>query len=292
MVNVLNYVILVLMGIFFSLAFGNIRWKFPLLTIANRWFRWIFFSLFLAYFVHEWELSKQPFFVLISTFFLGWFLVESILIWINIRALNRSSIALFPKFSIDYTEINWPNLKRFIQLKDFLRSNRFKEVQAIKTTILGSLVLRALVYKDSTGKILLQLIFLPQKNGIVRVYYVLTSLTTNGKRFITDNLDVPFGGYVPKDWLKVKKPLCDSLSSLWECHLKRLKSLNEDFTVWDDTPINEINHQQSVLKYYNIEKGFLNPPNLHEDYGKLTSEGCYRLWKQFLFLKYTGVSLD
>jgi hypothetical protein len=290
--NILSYIILVLMGVSFCLTCGNAQWKLPFLVIANRWFRWILFSLLITYFVRQWDLSEQPFFVLILTFFLIWFLGESILIWVNIRALNRSSIAFFPRFTVDHVETKWPNLKRFIQLKEFLRSNGFKETQSIKTTVVGSLVLHSLVYKDLTSKILLQLLFFPQKNGISNVYYTLTSLSSDGKRYITDNLDMPFGGYMPNNWFKVKKPLCDSLGNLLKYHFRRLNTSGKDFVIWDGAPLNEINHQQSVLEYYNIKKGFLNPPNFHEDYGKLTSEGCYRLWKQFLFLKYVGVSLD
>lgn len=290
--NILSYIILGLVGVSFCLTCGNARWKFPFLTIVNRWLRWILFSLLVAYFIRQWGLSGQPLFVLITTFFLGWFLVESILIWVNIRALNRSSIAFFPRFSASHIEIKWPNLKRFIQLKEFLRSNDFKQVQSIKTTVVGSLILYSLVYKDVTQKVLLQLLFFPQKNGISNIYYVLTSLTSDGERFITDNLDIPSGAYMPEGWYKIKRPLCDSLESLLKFHLRRLETSGKFFISWDGLPLNEINHQQSILECYNIKRGFLNPPNFREDYGKLTSEGCYRLWKQFLFLKYIGVTLD
>lgn len=290
--STLSYIILVLISVSFFLTYGKARWKFPFLVIANRWFRWIIFSLLVTYFVRQWGLSGQPLFVLITTFFLGWFLIESILIWMNIRALNRSSISFFPRFSASSVETKWPNLKRFIQLKDFLRSNGFKEAQSIKTTVLSSFTLHSLVYKDSTEKILLQLLFFPQKNGVSSVYYVLTSLTCDGDRFITENLNIPFGGYMPEGWFNVKKPLCDSLNNLLECHLKRLEASGKTFTSWEGLPLNEINHQQSILECYNVKKGFLNPPDVREDYGKLTSEGCYRLWKQFLFLKYIGTTLD
>lgn len=290
--NVLSYIILILMGASFVSIFGNLRRKWPFLTIVNRWMRWLLFSFLITYLVRKWELSERPFFVLIITFFLGWFLVESILIWFNIRALNRSSISLFPRFTINPVDIKWPNLKQFIQLKEFLRSHGFKEEQSIKTTLVGSLALYSVLYKDSTEKIFLQLLFFPKKNGFSNVYYILTSLSSDGERYITDNIDLPFGGHAPKDWFKIRKPLCDSLENLFECHLKRINASKKGFVSWDSMLLNEVNHQQSILEYYNIQKGFLNPPNLHDDYGKLTSEGCYRLWKQFLFLKYIGISLD
>lgn len=289
--NILSYIILGLMAVYVFLVYGNIRSKLPFLSIASRWIRWILSSLLIAYFARQWALSEKPLVVLIGASFLFWFLIESILVWINIRMLNFSSIPLFPRFSINHRKTQWPNQKRFIQLKEFLRSNGFKEGQSIKTSIAGTLFLYSPIYIDSSNRILLQFLFLPQRNGTIDVRYILISSTLDGKRYITDNIEMPFGGYVPQNWFKVRKPFCDSLETLLELHSKRLNLSNEIFVTWEDTPLDEINHQQSVLEYYNIKEGFLNPPNLYESYGKLTPEGRYRLWKQFLFLKYLGVCL-
>lgn len=288
MMNIVKYIILILILSSGLLVYGNSYWRVPFLILLNRWLSWILVSLLIGYFVHIWELSHRPFIVISGTVFLIWFLIESGLVWLNIRVLNYSSFAFFPKFSMNTGQISWPNQKRYIALKNFLRINGFKEVQSIKTSILGVVSLYSPIYKDSTNRILLQLLFIPQKNEIVNIYYILISSTKKGDRYITDNLSLPFGGYVPANWVKIRKPLCYSLKSLLKRHQKSLNSSKEDFVSWENSPLDEINHQQSFLEYYNIKEGFLHPSNLHDTYGRLTAEGRYRLWKQFLSLKYLG----
>jgi len=288
MLNIVKYIVLGLILSSGLLVYINSYWRHPFLAVINRWISWILVSLLTGYFLIRFGISNRPFIVLSGTVFLLWFLVESILIWFNIRMLNFSAVSFFPKFSMNKGQIPWPNQKRYIALKEFLRLNGFKEVQSIKTSILGIISLYSPIYKDPTNKIFLQLLFIPQKNGIVNIYYVLISSTDEGSRYITDNLSLPFGGYVPGNWVKVRKPLCNSLKNLLKRHQKMLNESTENFISWENTPLVEINHQQSVLEYYNIKQGFLHPSNLHQTYGKLTAEGRYRLWKQLLFLKYLG----
>lgn len=285
---IVKYVILALMLSSGLLAYGNKIWRLPFIVILNRWISWILASLLVGYFFHVWELSNRPFIVLSGTVFLAWFLIESVLVWFNIRMLTFSNIAFFPRFSINNGQIPWPNQKRYIRLKDFLRINGFKEVQSIKTSILGVVSLYSPIYKDPTNKILLQLLFVPEKNKIINIYYILISSTKEGNRYITDNLSLPLGGYVPLNWVKIRRPLCYSLKSLLKRHQKSLERSKENFVSWENSPLDEINHQQSTLEYYNVKEGFLHPSNLHETFGRLTAEGRYRLWKQFLFLKYLG----
>jgi hypothetical protein len=288
--SIIKYIILGLLLSSLFLMYGNRRWEIPILVVANRWINWILISLFVGYFAQRWGISDRPFVVLSGTVFLVWFLVESVLIWLKIRVLNFSSISFFPRYSVNDGQTPWPTQTKYIQLRKFLRLNGFKEIQSIKTSILGIISLYSPVYQDSTGKILLQLVFIPEKGGGGRmaVNYVLMSSTKEENRYITDNLALPMGGYIPKKWVKVRKPLCTSLKRLLGIHQKSLEESKENFVIWESTPLDIINHQQSVLEFYNIKNGFLNPTSLHETYGKLTSEGCYSLWKQLLFLKYLG----
>lgn len=286
--DIIKYIILTLILSSALLVYGNSHWRVPFLSVLNRWISWILISLLIGYFGERWELTSKPFIVLSGTVFLIWFLIESILVWLNIRMLNYSSIPFFPKFSMNNGQVPLPNQKRYIEVKDFLRANGFKEIQSIKTSILGLISLYSVIYKDPSNKILLQLLLIPQKNEIVNIYYILTSSTKDGSRYITDNLSLPYGGFIPLNWVKIRKPLCYSLKSLLKRHQKSLNRSKKEFISWENSPLEEINHQQSLLEYYNVKEGFLHPSNLHETYGRLTAEGRYRLWRQFLFLKYLG----
>jgi hypothetical protein len=44
------------------------------------------------------------------------------------------------------------------------------------------------------------------------------------------------------------------------------------------------------LEYVNTELGFLSPHHDREDYGKMTYEGRYRVWKEIWLLNYFGRS--
>lgn len=286
--SVIKFIILALMLVYLFLVYGNMRWQSPIVIVVNRWISWVMISLLIGYLMHQWDLSDKPLMVLSGTVFLLWFLIESILVWLRIRMLNFSGIPFFPRFSINNGQTPWPTQEKYIELKEFLRSNGFKEEQSIKASILGVISLYSPVYKDLTGKILLQLIFFPQKDGSVAIFYILMSSTEEGSFYITDNLALPVGGYIPKNWIKTRKPLCSSLKHLLAYHQKLIKQAQEDFIPWERTPLDIINHQQSVLEFYNIKEGFLNPTSLHEVQGRLTSEGHYCLWKRSLFLKYLG----
>lgn len=288
MMNVEKYIMLVLMIIYLFSVYVNSRWQTPILMIVNRWINWIMISLIIGYLTHQIGLLDKPIFLLSGTVFLGWFLIETILIWIKIRILNFSNIPFFPRYTISKEEILWPVQDKYIELREFLRSHEFKEEQSIKASILGIISLYSPVYKDSLGKILLQLIFFPQKDGSVTVFYIIMSITTEGDLYITDNLSLPLGCYTPKNWVKKRKPLWSSLKRLLVHHEQSLKESKKNFVAWESTPLEIINNQQSILEFYNIKEGFLNPSNLHESFGKLTSEGRYCLWKQSLFLKYFG----
>ena len=59
---------------------------------------------------------------------------------------------------------------------------------------------------------------------------------------------------------------------------------------WEDEPLNDLNLQQNELEKVNTELGFLFPRNLREEYGKMTFEGRYRVWKEVWMLNYLGLS--
>lgn len=290
--NSITYIIFSLGAFYLLFSFVNFHWKSSLLIIASRWIRWILFSVLITFFIRQWNISEHPFIILTTIFFLGWFLVESILMWLNIKSLNHSSIAIFPRFVINTLEAKWPNLHRFVRIKEFLRTNGFKEIQSIKTNTPNTLPLNIIVYKDNLEKCFLQLIFIPQRKAIPEIYFSFLSITENDKRYITDNLDMPLGGFMPEGWFKIRKPLCNSIQLLYKYHLKRLSKSKENFIPWQALPLEEYNYQQRVLEHYNITKGFLNHPNFHANFGKLTAEGCFRIWKQFWFLKYIGISIN
>ncbi len=107
---------------------------------------------------------------------------------------------------------------------------------------------------------------------------------------LTDNLFLPFGGFYPENWRVVRSPWRRTLSSLLRYHRKRLEKCREPIVPFSTDPIDDLNHQQSVLERVNTELGFLIPPHLQDECGKITREGRYRVWKEVWLLNYFGAT--
>jgi hypothetical protein len=52
----------------------------------------------------------------------------------------------------------------------------------------------------------------------------------------------------------------------------------------------DLNATQHELDLINTELGFLHPHNQRDDFGKITQEGRYRVWKEIWMLNYLGRS--
>jgi hypothetical protein len=228
--------------------------------------------------------------VLAIGFFLLWFLGETLYNWIAIHALSVSPLPLFPRFTINTSGEEWPTNPRFLEIRDWLRTQSFKHVQALRAEVAPGIYLRVSIYQDVAGQIRLQITFLPHPNGAISVCYSLSTQTDSSYRFVTDNLYLPFGGFYPENWLVSRHPWRRSLPSLLARHRKRISQSNEIALPWSTDPLNDLNAQQVELEQLNTELGFLHPHHDREEQGKMTYEGRYRVWKEIWFLNYFGRS--
>lgn len=268
----------------------NQRYASPVLAIINRWLRWLIFALGGAKITLDSAWLDRPYWILAAGFFLLWFLVETLYNWLAIHALSVSSLPLFPRFTINSSGEEWPTNPRFLKIRDWLRAQSFKQVQALRAEVASGIYLRVSIYQDPTAQIRLQITFIPQANGAISVCYSLATQTTNGYRYVTDNLYLPFGGFYPENWLVARLPWRRALPSLLACHRKRLVRANAIAQEWATEPLNDLNSQQIELEQVNTELGFLTPHQDREDYGKMTHEGRYRVWKEIWLLNYFGRS--
>lgn len=266
----------------------NSRVLLPAVTIANRWVRWILFSLGVAYLANEFAWSERPFWADAVLAFLGWFLVESMYNWLAIRALSMSPLPLFPRFVANTSGEEWPTQRRLFAIREWLRHERFHLAQSLKSEIAPGLFLRLSVYQDVTNQIRLQVAFIPQPTGAIGLYYTLSSRTEDDVRYITDNLHLPFGGFYPENWMVERRPWVRSLARLVARHRRRLKTAATPVVAWTTNPLDDLNRQQGQLERVNTELGFLHAHQDREEYGKLSKEGRYRVWKEIWLLNYLG----
>jgi hypothetical protein len=268
----------------------NQRIASPLLSIIDRWLRWVVFSLGAAQMCREFEWLDRPFWVLAVAFFLLWFLVGTLYNWIAISALSVSPLPFFPKYTLNRSGAEWPIQPRFLRARDWMRANGFRQVQALRAEVGGGIYLRVSVYENTAGKIRLQVTFFPQAAGAIAVCYAFTSVTTDGARYVTDNVYIPFAGFFPENWYVDRRPRCRSLQRLYSRHQARLAMADAEVEPFSVEPLADLNNVHHELDRLNIELGFLHPYHKREDLGKITHEGRYRVWKEIWTLNYLGRS--
>lgn len=260
----------------------------PKMGILNRWFRWFGISLGIAYFTHQSEWSSRPFWSLAVICFLSWLLLETLYNWIAITALSRSSFNLFPYFRENRTGEEWPADSKVISIRDWLRENGFKKMQALVSDLGNGMILRSSVYQSRDESVRVQVLFLPQANGYITNSLSFYSETDEGDLIVTDNQFIPFGGFYPDNWDINRNPWVRKIDNLFLKHSGRIcdKSLSR----FEDSALEMLNEHQRNLEKINMDLGFLVPHDLQEDHGRISWEGRYRVWKEVWLLNYLGIS--
>jgi hypothetical protein len=281
---------LILAAILLSLVLMQVnqRRASPLLSILDRWLRWFVFAFGAAQMCHDFELINRPFWALAAVFFLIWFLGETLYNWLAISALSVSPLPLFPRYVVNASGEEWPVQPRLLKIREWLRAHGFRQTQALKAEIGGGIYLRVSIYQDTQATVRVQVTFIPQANGAISVCYAVTSVTADERRYLTDNLYIPFAGFYPENWFVERAPWCRSLSKLLDRHQARLAAADAVPVPFATEPLTDLNSSQHLLDQINTELGFLHPHHEREDLGKITHEGRYRVWKEIWMLNYLG----
>jgi len=213
--------LLALVLVLLLLSLGNARWSQPLVSVANRWLRWLFAAGLFAFTLDATGWLPRPLWQLLLVGFLVWFLVETFYNWVLVGALSRSELPLFPRFQVNAEGDEWPVNRQSILVRDWLRSQGFQRLQSLKAPLAPNLALRSSIYQNDDRSVRCQILFLPKGGGNLTMAYVLTTKTTDGERLITDNSFMPFAAYYPEKWFVERYPLMRSLPKLLKRHHAR-----------------------------------------------------------------------
>jgi hypothetical protein len=272
------------------LFYINLQVASPVLAIPIRWLRWILFAFFAAQTNLQFALIDRPFWAVAAAVFLLWFLLESGFNWLKVSAISLSPMPLFPRYVVNSGGDEWPTQKRLLKVRDWLRSNGFVHVQALKAELGGGIWLRTSVYHSLDNTTRLHVLFVPQENGAITVCFSLATLVTRPRRYVTDNLYIPFGGFYPESWQVERSPWRRNLARLVARHRERVAQSGEAVLAWEVSPIEDINQQQQHMEQINTELGYLLPHAEREEFGKITPEGRFRIWKEAWLLDYLGIA--
>ena len=149
----------------------NQRLASPLVSIADRWLRWLVFAFGAAQLCVDFKLIDRPYPVLAAVFFLVWFMGETLYNWLAITAHSLSPLPLFPRYAVNTSGEEWPVQPRLLLMREWLRNQGFRQVQALKAEIGGGIYLRVSVYQDAQAVIRVQVTFIPQASGAISVCF-------------------------------------------------------------------------------------------------------------------------
>ncbi|MDP1580571.1 MAG: hypothetical protein Q8M02_09850 [Candidatus Didemnitutus sp.] len=288
MSEVITIVLAPAAALLLALFYINLRVASPMLAIPIRWLRWLLFALFVASANEQFGWIDRPFWVVAVSAFLLWFVLESGFNWLRVSAISLSPLPLFPKFVANTGGDEWPVQERLLRVRDWLRDNRFTATQALKAEVGGGIWLRVSIYQSHDNTVRAQVAFLPQDSGAITVCFSLSTETQSGRRYVTDNFFLPFGGFYPESWFLARSPWRRSLPRLLAHHLQRIQRAEEVAVPWETTPIDDLNRQQQMMEQVNTELGFLLPHAEREEHGKITPEGRFRIWQEAWLLDYFG----
>jgi hypothetical protein len=262
-----------------------------IIRLFSHWARWLTFacafSLMLTYF--EW--SNRADWVHFISGLAAWFILETLYYKISIHMLNISEMDLFPKYKNDTNENLWPINKEVFKIKDLLSEEGFKEEETLKAEIIAHLVIRQAVFLDEARKVRLNVLFIPNAKNEIKLFYSLFSHKTSGEYLLTDNQNMPFGGYYPDHWTVNRYPISHSLKKLLKKHREAMSESEEEWSEVEGDIRTKTNRLQWELEKKNREMGFLNEPN-REDKQQISSEGCFRIWIEMWLLAYFGKTLS
>jgi hypothetical protein len=260
----------------------------PVLSLVNRWLRSIVVAGGLAEISSHFGWFERSFGTLFIVYFITWFWLDSVYRWLTINAISISPLPLFPRFIVNRSGDEWPVQKRFLKLREILREKRFRLVQALRVEVATSFFLRVSVYQDIADKTRLQVSFLPQPVGNISICFHFATQLADGTCLVTDNHYLPFAGFYAESWSIHRKPNTRNFLRLLRYHEQRVMLSGQPTLAWSREPLEDLNTQQTDLERLNTELGFLLPHTDHEEHGRISYEGRYRVWKEMLSLNYFG----
>ena len=216
-------------------------------------------------------------------------LCESMYLWWITGIIQSRQLPVMFRYGMTRGTVSWPAHRHFLRLRDYLRREHFRTVGTFHISFLGVPLLLNVVMLDASGRVRLEVFFRLGASGIRHVQFVFSSRLKEDEWIVTDNVNVPSGGIMPRSW-KLKRYRFASPQTLLRRHRKRLQMLNAVCETWDSEHIlSELNREQDLLAGENFQRGLLERSSDGREY-ILSDEGRYRLWQSTLSIHYLGIA--
>lgn len=287
---------LIVLGFYFLANFCGDKFNQPILKIVAHWLRWLSFAFCFSYLIVFFEWSSRPDWVHFITGFALWFVAETLFYRISIQLFNLSEIQIFPNYQTDTSDNLWPISREADSIKKTLTEQKFKKIEVIKADLLPDLTIRQALFLNEAGTIRIDVLFVPNSQKEVTCFFSLSSLSNTENHLITDNQNMPFGGFYPKNWSVTRHPIQRSLSKLLELHREKMRIKKLNWSSQEEDFLTKVNANQRLLERENHAMGFLANSQHQRNQesgrkGKISSEGCIRICIEMWLLSYFGKTL-
>lgn len=261
----------------------------PVLQIITRWITRLSSCIFATSIIFLLSSNPQihPFWAIFLSTFLGYFLIESIYVWVLIKMFSQIDFPLFPRFSPESETIVWANGKYAQNTRTAIQEAgfRFSETLGIKTDTMSIII--SPIFYSKHGYIRLQVLFPNFRKKHTSISFVLTTYLRNGTILVTHNIQSPSSMFFAPPF-EARFFNIASVRALIKLHKKRIKScLRQAFCLSGENCQQVINHEQLLLEEINLSNGNCTQSDGHEHIN-LSFIGRYQLWINMLRLSYIG----
>ena len=257
----------------------------PVNKALVRWVRLLLIAGFIGILAKVAFLPEMAFWRLALIAGLAWVALESLYLWIYIVAWDKSDLPLFPRIK-PVDKVDWPANRRFFLIRDWIREHDYSEIGCFRYFYADEVLQSVVLFESPDRKIRLQVIIVADPSGVILDQVVFSSMLDDGRRAITDNIFMPFGGVYPEDWKVRRYPWARDIGRLGAFHERSISEEEGNALELDEDPLEWIQESQFSLERENVRHGILNMASDRDDHGKMTGEGRYRIWKELLVLNY------
>ncbi|MDR2377147.1 MAG: hypothetical protein LBD54_00065 [Puniceicoccales bacterium] len=216
------------------------------------------------------------------------FLLESIILWAMTGRIQAQQWPAVLRYEAIKEKISWPIHWRFRALRNYFRREHFQNAGCFRLSFLGTPLVLNVVLLDASRRIRLEVFFHMGPRGIRQLQCALSSRVGEKEWLVTNNGQLPLGGWVPAAW-RLKRYGFASPQALLRRHRRRLQRLGVICEAWEAPHLLETLHrEQEFWAEENLRRGFLEKSSDGRQY-VLSDEGRYRLWKSLLCRRTLGL---
>ena len=276
----------IFLGIIF-LRYLNFFWQSRWLGLLIQWSFQLVGAFIFVIVVNLFSEDSRSVGILYLLGFIILFLLKAIRVWWVVLKMSESQDPIFSRFQ----ESQWdyfPKGKFFSKLEKAFQKEGFRSTHCLdvkRITIDKSTSSKLFVYQQDDLQIQLRIFCWLNPVHPKNFHMTFQSVCADGSKIITSNallllaIDYLANYQVEHCFLKEK------LQTLLVHHRKRIKGKELRTYPFE---VDELNAQQKELETYHIKKGWFYPLSNSRENKQLTTEGCYRLWKQIIWTEYFG----